>query len=121
MVAEDYQTTPGVGQDESYYDGVALVGYIHLDADVDARLHWQQLQVQLARLEAASKEAEKQADEVLKASDPGAVVDAGAVERVLTRFKSVRERLADLKDEELTKDELAALRRVIRKAKGRRS
>ena len=67
-------------QDETYYDRVALVGYIHLPEDFDAKLPELKLKIALARLEAASKSA----------------ANAATPEEKQVRFGSVRDQLDEL-------------------------
>ncbi len=80
----------------TYYDRVALVCYVHLEEDFDRRLPETKLKVALARLEAASKDAEARAGQLLEHGAAGSEESADP-EDIAQRFASVRNRLEKLK------------------------
>ncbi len=67
-------------QEETFYDRVALVGYVHLPEDFEEKLPTLKLKIALARLEAASKSA----------------VEAESFEDTRDRFKRIRTELDKL-------------------------
>ncbi|MDJ0768049.1 MAG: CHAT domain-containing protein [Ilumatobacter sp.] len=95
-------------QQETFYDRVALVGYVHVDTESDAQLADRKFEVELARLEAASKHADRRVKEIvteLTDAGPG-LSDAQRheAEDIGERFASVRERLERMaRTESLTK------------------
>ena len=71
-------------RDDTYYDRVALVGYVHLEADFEDNLASHKLAIALSRLEAASKAAAR-----------------AAPSQALERFARVRGELAKLRQSEV--------------------
>lgn len=74
--------------DETYYDRVAVVGYIQLDEGIEAQLTERKLEISLARLKAISGAA---GDEIVRIHKQD--TDEPAVERwraLLTKFEAVR-------------------------------
>lgn len=100
--------------DKTYYDRVALVGYVHVEAGLDERLKQRQFDVALSRLKAASKEAEKRiapAVESLSEAKGLAPEQRRVLEEIRQRFESVREKLAQVESQsELDKAQLEELR-----------
>ena len=96
--------------EETYYDNVALIGYIHVDDGLEQRLPGRKFAVALARLNAASKQADKRVGDALpimgdsqKGLSQAQRVEAEQIEK---RFASVRDRLAELEpDPTLSKAE----------------
>lgn len=86
--------------DKTYYDRVALVGYIHVDGGPEKRLQQKQFKVALARLKAASNHAKKRVEEVLpqmEGSEKGLSPEQRSeAEEIAARFASVRKRLSKL-------------------------
>lgn len=87
-------------KETTYYDWIALTGYVHVDERVEDRLPEKRCMVALARMGAASKNAEDFTGSVLKRSkslDPSSV---GALrddaQKVLTQFSTIRSHLAEL-------------------------
>lgn len=97
-------------QKETYYDRVALVGYVHVDDERESRLAERKFAVALARLKAASKYAEQRVREILP-DLPGGERELSDTERrdaedIRKRFASVREGLEELvPDASLKKDQ----------------
>lgn len=91
--------------DETYYDKVALVGYIHLEEGFEDHLPQKKFEVALARLEAASRFADECARRALE-EGVGPGDDFGAIEE---RFAGVRQRLEGMSREGLTKEQLEEL------------
>ncbi|MGE0813391.1 MAG: CHAT domain-containing protein [Vicinamibacterales bacterium] len=83
----------------TYYDRVALVGYVHVDPDIDARLKARQFKVALARLKANSLSAKAQVDRLLESASAARELtpdEAAAAASIGTVFREVREGLARL-------------------------
>lgn len=94
-------------EEQTYYDRVALVGYIHIDAELGG-LPDRKFEVALSRLEAASKYADKRVEEALprmQDTEKGLSQEQEReAEEIAGRFASVRERLEALEpDASLTK------------------
>ncbi len=96
-------------RDETYYDRVALVGYIHLEAGFEDRLPQQKFEVALARLKAASRFADKRVRQLLERGESGEIDSAGDLGDIEERFSSVRERLEGMDRRGLTKAQLEEL------------
>ncbi len=86
--------------EKTYYDHVALVGYIHIDDGLEQRLPQRKFEVALARLKAASEYAKKRVEKVLPQlgdSQKGLSAELHAeADEIANRFASVRERLMKL-------------------------
>ncbi|MEM9314335.1 MAG: CHAT domain-containing protein [Pseudomonadota bacterium] len=101
-------------KDQAFYDRVALVGYVHMDAEAEQRLRERHFAVALKRLQATSKEANLKVAALLE--NLGSFDGLEAAHRVLadeirSKFEEVRTELVSHDDEEsLTKAQLEELR-----------
>lgn len=101
-------------RDTTYYDHVALVGYVHVDEGLDQRLRQRRFEVALQRLKQISKDANRRTENAIvelgqsKGLTPERRTEAEHIKR---RFQVVREQLADLEhDRALTKAQREELR-----------
>jgi hypothetical protein len=96
-------------KDETYYDRVALVSYIHLDGDYRNRLTERRFNVSLEELKAISREAEQIVEgrvEALRTAGAPPPKPTGDAKKIQARFRRVRSRLEALEDElELNKEQ----------------
>jgi len=91
----------------TYFDRVALVGYVHVDEGLAQRLRQRRFEVALQRLKRITKDAERRTAStvVVLGSSKGLTVEQRAeAEQIRHRFELVRDGLADLEqDPVLTK------------------
>ena len=85
-------------KDTTYYDRVALVGYVHLDPHLEERLIERRFRVELARLKAISAEARARVARAVESLASGnELADQKRDEaEIRSRFEDVRSRLAKL-------------------------
>ena len=92
---------------KTYYDRVAVVGYIHLEKDFEESLPDAKFKIALARLKAASRDAAIHAKKLLDAKE--SKEDGTSHLDLEKRFVSIRERLKKISEKELSKDQVEEL------------
>ena len=83
----------------TYYDRVALVGYVHVDPDLEGRLAERSFRVALTRLDAISADARNRIERVVESLSPTkdlTTEQREEMEAILRRFEEVRKGLAKL-------------------------
>ncbi|MBY0276081.1 CHAT domain-containing protein [Candidatus Binatia bacterium] len=101
-------------RDKTYYDRIALVGYVHVDADLAERCKERRFKVALRHLQAISAEARRRIEQAIVDLSPTRDLTAEQTleaDRIAERFEEVRRRLAGLEpDQTLSKAQLEELR-----------